>query len=66
MEVSVYSDLQQRYAVIDARVVWYGNVDFLAFGKKDTNVLRFVDADIAGELLSNFNMAQWEQLLISE
>ncbi len=65
-EVVVHSNLQQRYAVIDAQVAWYGNVDFLAFGKKDTNILRFVNADIAGELTSNFDMREWEQLMISD
>ena len=28
-----------------------GNIDFLAFGRKDADVLRFENADIAGELL---------------
>ena len=28
-----------------------GNIDFLAFGRKDWDVLRFENADIAGELL---------------
>lgn len=29
----------------------YGNIDFLAYGKKDSSVLRFENADIAGDLL---------------
>jgi len=31
--------------------VWYGNIDFLAYGRKDSGVLRFENADIAGDLL---------------
>lgn len=42
---------QQRCAIMDASIVWYGSIDFLAFGKKDADVLRFENADIAGELL---------------
>lgn len=29
----------------------YGNIDFLAFGRKDSDTLRFENAEIAGELL---------------
>lgn len=32
---------QQRCAIMDESIVWYGGIDFLAFGKKDTDVLRF-------------------------
>lgn len=50
---SVFSqeDIPHHYAIIDESVVWYGNIDFLAFGRKDADVLRFENADIAGELL---------------
>lgn len=49
--VQKHKELQQRYAVVDESTVWYGSVDFLAFGKKDSNVLCFNSSDIAGELL---------------
>lgn len=42
---------QQRCAIMDESIVWYGGIDFLAFGKKDADALRFENADIAGELL---------------
>jgi len=50
---SVFSqeDIPHHYAIIDESVVWFGNIDFLAFGRKDADVLRFENADIAGELL---------------
>ena len=35
----------------DESIVWYGNIDFLAYGRKDSGVLRFENADIAGDLL---------------
>lgn len=46
--------------------MWYGNVDFLAYGKKDTDVLRFENADVAGELLELTKETVGEQLTISE
>ena len=64
VEVSLHKGLQQRYAVLDERIVWYGNVDFLAFGRRDTDVLRFENTDIAGELLSLTDESECEQLMI--
>ncbi len=54
------------YAVIDESVVWYGNVDFFAFGRKDAEVLRFVNADVAGELLELSHENCEEQMMIEE
>ena len=65
-EVILHRGLQQRYAVLDERIVWYGNVDLLAFGRKDTDVLRFENADIAGELLSLIDESECEQLMIAD
>ena len=49
--VAMQADMQQHYAIIDESTVWYGNIDFLAFGRKDADVLRFESTEIAGELL---------------
>lgn len=65
-EVSLHKGLQQRYAVLNERIVWYGNVDFLAFGRRDTDVLRFENADIAGEQLSLTDESECEQLMIAD
>jgi hypothetical protein len=61
-----HKTLQQRYAVLDKSVIWYGSVDLLAFGRKDTDVLRFENADIAGELLELLRETDGEQLTIAE
>lgn len=65
-EVILHKDLQQRYAVLDERIVWYGNVDLLAFGRRDMDVLRFENADIGGELLSLTDETECEQLMIAD
>ena len=49
--VATHKDIQQRYAIVDDSIVWYGSIDFLAFGKKDSDALRFENTEIAGELL---------------
>ena len=64
--VYAHEELQQRYAIIDESIVWYGSVDFLAFGRKDTDVLRFENSDIAGELLAISEEADGEQLMIED
>ena len=51
IEVNVEEETPQKYAIIDESIVWYGNIDFLAYGRKDSGVLRFENADIAGDLL---------------
>ena len=45
------NDLQHRYTVIDRSIVWYGSIDYLSYSAKGAGVLRFENADIAGELL---------------
>lgn len=66
VQVITHQELQQRYAVMDARIVWYGNVDFLAFGRKDSDALRFVNSDIAGELLESLQENCEEQMMMEE
>lgn len=64
--VTQHKELQHRYAMIDESIVWYGSVDFLAFGRKDTDALRFENTDIAGELLELSQEPGGEQLMIAE
>ena len=64
--VHAHTGLQQRCAIVDESIVWYGSVDFLAFGRKDTDVLRFENPDIAGELLAISEEANGEQLMIED
>ena len=66
IQVITHQELQQRYAIIDESIVWYGNVDFLAFGRKGAEVLRFVNADVAGELLGLSQEKCEEQMLLEE
>ena len=66
VEVHPHKDLNQRYAVVDESIVWYGAVDFLAFGRKETDVLRFKNPDIAGEFLSLSGHAESEQLVMED
>ena len=44
------SNVYQNFAVIDSRIVWYGNVYFLGYDSAASNVLRLVGSDIAMQL----------------
>ena len=66
MVVHTHKELNQRYAVVDEHIVWYGGVDFLAFGRKDTDVLRFKNPDIAGEFLALSSNAECKQLVMED
>lgn len=49
--VSYKSDFYQKFTVIDQSVVWYGSVNFLSFGTHEESIMRFENADIAGQLM---------------
>ena len=66
LTVTLHEGLQQRFAVLDGHTVWYGNVDLLAFGRKDSEALRFKNADVAGELLGALSESDCEQLMLKE
>ncbi len=66
IDAVIHDGLQHRYAVLDESTVWYGNVDLLAFGRKDTEIIRFQNTDIAGELLSMVSVSEAEQLMLTD
>ena len=49
--VSYKSDFHQKFTVMDQSVVWYGSVNFLSFGTHEESIMRFENADIAGQLM---------------
>lgn len=43
-------NIYQNFAVIDNRIVWYGNVNFLGYDLAESNVLRLLESDVAVQL----------------
>lgn len=43
--------IHQKFAVIDRRVVWYGSINLLSYGKSEESMMRFENREIAEELL---------------
>ena len=44
------SNFYQNFVIIDNRIVWYGNVNFLGYDSAETNILRLVGSDVAMQL----------------
>ena len=57
--------LTLRLTVIDSSLVWYGDINPLAYPARDADAIRFDSTDIAGELLDTLN-GSGEQLGIEE
>lgn len=43
--------IHQKFAVIDRRIVWYGSINLLSYGKGEESIMRFENLEIAEELL---------------
>jgi phosphatidylserine/phosphatidylglycerophosphate/cardiolipin synthase-like enzyme len=49
------SNIHQKYAVIDQRIVWYGSINLLSFGRAEESIMRLNSTNIANELIKNIN-----------
>jgi len=45
------SNIHQKFAVIDQRIVWYGSINFLSFGSSEESIMRLDSINIANELI---------------
>jgi len=47
------SNIHQKFALIDQKVVWYGSINLLSFGSAEESIMRLESPNIAGELLKS-------------
>jgi len=47
----VKSNIHQKFAVIDQRIVWYGSINLLSFGSAEESIMRLDSPNIANELM---------------
>ena len=45
------SNIHQKFAIIDQRIVWYGSINFLSFGGSEERIMRLDSINIANELI---------------
>jgi hypothetical protein len=47
------SNIHQKFAVFDQKIVWYGSVNLLSFGRAEESIMRLENPSIADELLGS-------------
>jgi phosphatidylserine/phosphatidylglycerophosphate/cardiolipin synthase-like enzyme len=45
------SNIHQKFAVVDQKVVWYGGINLLSFGNAEESIMRLESVNIANELI---------------
>ena len=47
------SNIHQKFAVIDQKVVWYGSINLLSYGSAQESIMRIESSNIANELMKS-------------
>lgn len=45
------SKIHQKFSVLDRRIVWYGSINLLSFGRSEESIMRLESNNIANELI---------------
>ncbi|GJQ60393.1 MAG: hypothetical protein D8M57_01715 [Candidatus Scalindua sp. AMX11] len=54
--VILRSNIHQKFAIIDQKIVWYGSINLLSFGSAEESIMRLVGNNIAYELMKNIKI----------
>lgn len=49
-------NIHQKFAIIDDKLVWYGSINLLSFGKSEESIMRLVSPGIASELINSMEI----------
>ena len=47
------SNIHQKFAIIDRKIVWYGSINLLSFGMAEESIMRLISGNIAHELIKS-------------
>jgi len=50
------SNIHQKFAVMDQKVVWYGSINLLSYGSAQESIMRIDSANIANELMKSIEV----------
>jgi phosphatidylserine/phosphatidylglycerophosphate/cardiolipin synthase-like enzyme len=53
VQVVFKSNIHQKFAIIDQKIVWYGSINLLSFGRAEESIMRLENPSIADELLGS-------------
>lgn len=51
VEVVYRTNIHQKFAIFDQKIIWYGSINLLSFGRAEESIMRFENPGIADELL---------------
>ncbi|MHB8841416.1 MAG: TOTE conflict system archaeo-eukaryotic primase domain-containing protein [Candidatus Aquicultor sp.] len=51
------SNIHQKFAIIDQRIVWYGSVNLLSFGNAKESIMRLESSNVANELMKSIEVS---------
>jgi superfamily II DNA or RNA helicase len=53
INVVLKSNIHQKFAVIDQKIVWYGSINLLSYGNAQESIMRIESPNIANELIKS-------------
>lgn len=53
VHVAYKSNIHQKFAVFDQKIVWYGSINLLSFGRAEESIMRLENPGIADELIGS-------------
>ncbi|MHB8830219.1 MAG: phospholipase D-like domain-containing protein [Syntrophales bacterium] len=51
--VVLKSSIHQKFTIFDQKIVWYGSINLLSFGRSEESIMRLENPGIADELLGS-------------
>lgn len=51
------SNIHQKFAIMDQKVVWYGSINLLSYGSAQESIMHIESANIANELIKSIEDA---------
>lgn len=56
VQILFKSNIHQKFAVIDQRIIWYGSINLLSFGSAEESIMRLESSNIANELMNSMDI----------
>ena len=50
------SNIHQKFAIIDQKIVWYGSINLLSYGTAQESIMRIESSNIANELINSIEI----------
>jgi phosphatidylserine/phosphatidylglycerophosphate/cardiolipin synthase-like enzyme len=57
------SNIHQKFAIMDQKIVWYGSINLLSYGSAQESIMRIESANIANELMKSIERAYSEEVV---